>query len=118
VALLLVGIAASAALGGESARNAVLLQRARAELPVVDVRARTAVAGNGAQAALAKSLGIEGFVDVDPVTGTPSAVGRRDGFLTRPSRKDATTIALDTRACSSWTPTTSPASGSSATTPT
>jgi extracellular elastinolytic metalloproteinase len=95
-ALTVLAVTASAAAGGEDARSSAAAAARPAEYPVVDVRApRTAVGGNMAQAALATALGANGFVDVDPLTGTPSAVARRDGFLTGPSQKDAKAVVLD-----------------------
>lgn len=47
-----------------------------------------------AQRALARSLGPQGVVDVDPRTGTPRAVSRLDGFLTGPSGAPAADVAL------------------------
>ena len=44
---------------------------------------------------LRATLGVQGIVDVDPLTGTPRQVARLDGFLTGPSRKPAVRIALD-----------------------
>ena len=48
-----------------------------------------------ATASLAGSLGPEGFVKLDPLTGTVSDAGRTDGFLTGPSNAAASSIALD-----------------------
>src|SRR6266536_6414972 len=50
---------------------------------------------SAATAALKDSLGVEGFVDLDPLTSTVRAVGSTDGFLTGPSGAGASTIALD-----------------------
>ena len=47
-----------------------------------------------AAAALKESLGVEGVVAFDPLTGTARAVGRTDGFLTGPSNAGAATVAL------------------------
>jgi extracellular elastinolytic metalloproteinase len=63
-----------------------------------DVRARAAASparANEAQSSLRRSLGIQGVVDVDPLTGTPRVVAKLDGFLTEPSSRDAKDIALD-----------------------
>jgi extracellular elastinolytic metalloproteinase len=95
-ALVVLGVGASVAAGGRNARGASADAVRRSEFPLVDARAKApAIAVNPAQAALAKSLGADGFVDVDPVTGTPSAVARRDGFLTGPSPEDARAVVLD-----------------------
>lgn len=42
--------------------------------------------------ALDRSLGPQGLVDLDPLTGTPRFVGRADGFLTGRSTNDAAEI--------------------------
>ncbi|WP_436654738.1 M36 family metallopeptidase [Actinoplanes sp. URMC 104] len=44
---------------------------------------------------LRDSLGVQGIVDVDRATGTPRRVAKLDGFLTGPSSKKPTKIALD-----------------------
>ncbi|GAA5024477.1 M36 family metallopeptidase [Actinopolymorpha pittospori] len=56
-------------------------------------RAATFAAGPGVRD-LRRSLGTEGIVDIDGLTGTPRQVARTDGFLTGPSRAAAKTIAL------------------------
>ncbi|HEY7044220.1 MAG TPA: M36 family metallopeptidase [Nocardioidaceae bacterium] len=43
--------------------------------------------------ALEKHLGMQGIVDIDPVTGTPRQVMRLDGYLTGPSAKPAAAVA-------------------------
>ena len=43
---------------------------------------------------LRRSLGVQGVVSIDPLTGTPRMVGRLDGFLTSPSRRRPEAIAL------------------------
>jgi extracellular elastinolytic metalloproteinase len=68
------------------------------ERPFLDVRedaAEREAEGTPAQDALRRSLGLQGVVDVDPLTGTPRVVARLDGFLTRPSPDDAAKVALD-----------------------
>jgi hypothetical protein len=44
---------------------------------------------------LRSSLGLQGVVDLDPLTGTPRVVARLDGFLTGPAGGDAADIVLD-----------------------
>ena len=44
--------------------------------------------------ALAKQLGPQSVIDVDPLTGTPRQVSRLDGLLTGPSRASAKNVAL------------------------
>ena len=48
-----------------------------------------------ATASLQGSLGVEGFVTLDPLTGTVRDVGRTNGFLTGPSNATASSVALD-----------------------
>lgn len=69
-----------------------------------DGAARTVLAARSAALAanpragvreLRKELGMQGLVDLDPVTATPRRVTRIDGFLTKPSRQPAARIALD-----------------------
>ncbi len=43
---------------------------------------------------LAKALGPQSVIDVDPLTGTPRQVSRLDGMLTGPSRASAKSVAL------------------------
>ena len=103
VALLAVGVPAGTAAPGpprpeQRQPEQTQTERTQTERPFVDVRANTAAApkrANGAQEALRRSLGVHGIVDVDPLTGTPRVVARLDGFLTGPSPRDATSIALD-----------------------
>jgi hypothetical protein len=45
--------------------------------------------------ALRSSLGLQGVVDLDPLTGTPRVVTRLDGFLTGPAEQDAVDVVLD-----------------------
>src|SRR5262245_43683095 len=49
---------------------------------------------NAGVRSLRKQLGNQAIVDIDPLTGTPRLVGRLDGFLTGPSRLEASGIAL------------------------
>jgi extracellular elastinolytic metalloproteinase len=48
-----------------------------------------------ATAALKDSLGVEGFVKLDPLTATASLVGKTNGFLTGPSSAPAAGVGLD-----------------------
>jgi extracellular elastinolytic metalloproteinase len=48
----------------------------------------------GARDALARSLGQQGEVQIDPLTGTPRVVAKLDGFLTGPSRRPARQVAV------------------------
>jgi hypothetical protein len=73
-------------------------ERTQTERPFLDVREDAAAReapDTPAQVALRRSLGLQGVVDVDPLTGTPRVVARLDGFLTRPSGRDAVDIVLD-----------------------
>jgi extracellular elastinolytic metalloproteinase len=47
-----------------------------------------------ARASLARRLGPQGVVQLDPVTGTPRVVARLDGFLTGPSSRRPAQIAM------------------------
>ena len=47
-----------------------------------------------ARVVLARRLGSQGVVAVDPMTGTLRMVGRLDGFLTRPSDASAAQVAM------------------------
>jgi extracellular elastinolytic metalloproteinase len=89
-------VSTSAGAPGERDRSAEpRSERAKA---FFDVRARAAAAPartNAAQSSLRRSLGVQGVVDVDPLTGTPRVVAKLDGFLTEPSSRDAKDIALD-----------------------
>jgi len=69
-----------------------------ASLLLLGVSAATAAtSGSGREPAeaLRSSLGLQGVVDVDPLTGTPRVVARLDGFLTEPSGGDAVDLVLD-----------------------
>jgi hypothetical protein len=44
---------------------------------------------------LDRKLGVQGVVDLDPVSGTPRVIAKVDGFLTGPRTGSARTIALD-----------------------
>jgi hypothetical protein len=64
-----------------------------AKLSLRDARLMSA-----APAALRKlqdRLGVQGIVDLDPVTGTPRMVAKLDGFLSGPHQGSARTIGLD-----------------------
>ena len=49
---------------------------------------------SSATKALTRKLGSQAVVELDPVTGTPTMVGRLDGFLTKRSSAKARTVAL------------------------
>ena len=77
------------------------LEQAGEAEPDFDLRAKEALrpeplppAVGAARAELRRSLGRQGILELDPVTGTVRFAGRRDGFLTAPSRADPATIAL------------------------
>jgi extracellular elastinolytic metalloproteinase len=70
----------------------------REQVGLFDVRSAGAAApapAGAAQAQLRDSLGVQGIVDIDPLTGTPRLVAKLDGFLTGPSEAYARDIALD-----------------------
>ena len=56
--------------------------------------ARNAAKPRAQVAALKTSLGTQGLVTIDPLTGSPRQIARADGFLTGPSRAGARDIAL------------------------
>ena len=57
--------------------------------------ARQAPAQRAAVDRLQDSLGVQGIVSIDPLTGTPRQVARLDGFLTGRSTKSPARVALD-----------------------
>lgn len=66
--------------------------------PFFDVRASAAdvpARASAAQEALRRSLGVQGVIDIDPLTGTPRVVARLDGFLTGPTARDPQDVVLD-----------------------
>jgi len=96
VALLLLALPA-AAVGQRSVQKPPRVKPERAR-GVLDVRAEaqaTPADPTAAQEALRRSLGLQGVVDVDSLTGTPRVVAKLDGFLTGPSSRDAKDVALD-----------------------
>jgi len=85
----------SAAAGEQRARQNVDLRREGRSASVLERRAaRTAVAPPAAVVRLKRSLGAQGLVSIDPLTGSPRQVARVDGFLTGKSKKSPTSIAL------------------------
>jgi hypothetical protein len=65
-----------------------------ADAGLLDTRAAMLAAKpSTAVSGMRASLGEQGIVDVDPLTGTPRQVARLDGFLTGPSRKPAVQVA-------------------------
>ncbi|HYM64477.1 MAG TPA: hypothetical protein VES61_07345, partial [Gaiellaceae bacterium] len=54
----------------------------RLEPAALGQEARITASMRAAQAGLLRSLGFQGVVDVDRLTGTPRVVARLDGFLT------------------------------------
>jgi hypothetical protein len=63
---------------------------------VLNARQRDVDATPSAEvSSLKDSLGPEGIVDIDALTGTPRFIGKTDGFLTGPSNKAPADIALD-----------------------
>jgi hypothetical protein len=56
--------------------------------------ASLAAAPSRAVVRLGHRLGIQGAIQIDPLTGTPRMVGRLDGFLTAPSAAPAASVAL------------------------
>ena len=85
--------------GGEDvARNKTAFFDSR-QAPAAQLKldARAAALDSNPPAATANlkdSLGVEGFVNLDPLTGTVRDVGSTDGFLTGPSSASAASVAL------------------------
>jgi hypothetical protein len=78
-------------------RRLPLLAAIIVSLSVVCLSAATSATGSatGPADSLRSSLGLQGVVDLDPVTGTPRVVARLDGFLTEPRAGDARALVLD-----------------------
>ena len=57
-------------------------------------RAAASAEGRRATTQLRRSLGVQGVVDIDGLTGTPRMLARLDGFLTGPSSRSASAVAL------------------------
>src|SRR5689334_1283133 len=57
-------------------------------------RRSAALQATGPVRALARRLGPQAVIDLDPLTGTPRQVGRLDGSLTRPSTASPEDVAL------------------------
>jgi extracellular elastinolytic metalloproteinase len=98
VALALPVVASAAQKENASKRDKLAFFDSRAT-PAAKITLRKAAtvladAPSAAVAALRDSLGDQGIVDIDPLTGTPRMVGRLDGFLTDASSAAATDIAL------------------------
>ena len=68
---------------------------ARSGRAVTDRQAQMAANPSAAVKALGASLGPQGIVSVDGLTGTPRIIGRLDGYLTGPSAQPAAAITLD-----------------------
>src|SRR5262245_42405368 len=71
-------------------------RRANFDARVPDARTLAALRTKKKPAGVAQldqSLGLQGIVDIDPVTGTARRVARLDGFLTAASDRPATEIA-------------------------
>jgi extracellular elastinolytic metalloproteinase len=68
-----------------------------ASLLVLSLSAATAAGTPASEPAeaLRSSLGLQGVVDLDPLTGTPRVVARLDGFLTGPAAGDAVGVVLE-----------------------
>jgi len=86
---------AAAAPGKERQRHGRANLDVRASRAVADRGAVLAANPSAAVSALARSLGTQGIVSIDGLTGTPRVVGRLDGFLTGPSSASAAQVALD-----------------------
>ena len=96
----------STSTSGAEAATSDAKNQARDKFGNVDVRANGSKAALKARAQMLRSdqeaiqkfggsLGTEGIFTVDAITGTPSQVAKRDGFLTGPSSKRAADVAMD-----------------------
>jgi extracellular elastinolytic metalloproteinase len=96
-AALLVLPAAGAGGAEQRAQRPNTESQERTERAFFDVRtpaAQAPEASGAGQAQLHDSLGVQGIVDFDPLTGTPRVVAKLDGFLSGPSAADAKDVAL------------------------
>ena len=90
------GGAPAAKAGAEQLGNYDARAASAAKPAATAQRALTAAAKPGsAVRELRESLGIQGIVDIDKVTGTPRRVAKLDGFLTKASTRKPEKIALD-----------------------
>lgn len=98
---LALGAAVVVAAAWASTASAIGPDEVRAERAPYDSRDELVVpvdspaVSEAAVARLDATLGTQGVVQLDPLTGTPRVVARLDGFLTGPSDRPATEIALD-----------------------
>jgi extracellular elastinolytic metalloproteinase len=94
-ALLLWANAAAAAPPAREERHGRPNLDARSGRAVTDRQAELAANPSAAVKAFGASLGSQGIVSLDGLTGTPRIVARLDGYLTGPSASPAAKIALD-----------------------
>ena len=89
----LAGATPAAAQQGEGAFDARARERAAITASGAPPARRPTAAMRRARGALQRSLGRQGVVDVDPLTGTPRVLARLDGALTGPRRGDPADVA-------------------------
>jgi extracellular elastinolytic metalloproteinase len=94
-ALLAASVGVAAPPGKEKQRHGRANYDVRSSKAVVDRAAELAAHPSAAVAAFERSLGTQGLVTLDGLTGTPRMVGRLDGYLTGPSSASAAQVALD-----------------------
>ena len=94
-ALALVAASTAFAAPGKEKHHGRANYDVRAGKAVVDRAAELAAHPSPAVTALERSLGTQGIVSLDGLTGTPRLVGRLDGFLTGPSSAPAAQVGLD-----------------------
>ncbi|HWN05949.1 MAG TPA: hypothetical protein VNO53_02215, partial [Steroidobacteraceae bacterium] len=89
----LAGATPAAAQQGEGAFDARARERAAITASGAPPARRPTAAMRRARGALQRSLGRQGVVDVDPLTGTPRVLARLDGTLAGPRRGDPADVA-------------------------
>jgi extracellular elastinolytic metalloproteinase len=89
--------AASSFVGGQNAHERKGYYDARRGSVKVMAQEATKVVGSRGQAydTFTRSLGVQGVVSLDPLTGTPREVAKLNGFLTKASTASARSIVLE-----------------------
>jgi extracellular elastinolytic metalloproteinase len=87
---------ASPVMSGQNGHEHKGFYDSRAANPKAVAKAATQVVGSQGKAydKFTRSLGVQGVVSIDPLTGTPRQVAKLNGFLTRPSTASARSIVL------------------------
>ncbi len=97
IAALVATVAIAALPAAASAVGGAQVQTGRSFLDLRQVQRVkvTPAARTRAAATLGRSLGVQGVVTIDPLTGTPHMVAKLNGFLTAPSSLSPESISLD-----------------------